>query len=195
MTQNIVTLLPEVASEPVHPLDALAETYSAIWREYFDAGQGGAPAAALRRTLAKSEMFLKAVADLDADLQAALAPLDLPEIAAALRQFVLAWPNASKADLAGYGAHLISDVHRELPCRRALDEAMRLLRRNSKFLPSIAEVLAEISAVQRRMRNLAYQIGRKPAFIEKLRAEVEKQERVEAHLRERAERHAARHAT
>lgn len=89
-----------------------------------------------------------------------LVPATPDEISQRLLMFVSAWPNASGADLAGYGAQLIGDVVEIQPCRYALGEALKKLRRTSRFLPSIAELVIELLHVQKRASNLSSSMKR-----------------------------------
>lgn len=122
----------------------------------------------LEPRVAQAEAFLRQCRDSNARLRDAAAPADDEEIATALLHFVGAWPNASHGDLAAYGAQLTQDVIERQPCRYALAEGLRHLRHTSKFLPSIAEVLAALDRMQTRVRNSVWHVEQ----IEKLLAET-----------------------
>ena len=63
------------------------------------------------------------------------------------------------------------DVIERRPCRYALRAALRHLRQTSRFLPSIAEVLAALDEAQTRIRNTAFHVEQIPAALERARAD------------------------
>ena len=107
-------------------------------------------------------------------LMQALQPASMSELQQQVTPFPTAWPNASGADLAGYGAQLAMDVVDRRPSHYALVEGLRHLRQTSRFLPSIAEVMGAIDAVEDRLRTTAYHFDRLPEEIAKARRELDR---------------------
>lgn len=142
----------------------------------------------MRNAAAAAEIFLASVRANAERLQAGSEQLGDDEVARQVMAFVSAWPNVSQGDLAGYGAQLLDDLLAEEPCRHALAETFRKLRRTMRFLPSIAEVLSELEMRQARLRNTLFHIQRLPALIEGLNAMADRREQIEA---ERARRNGA----
>jgi hypothetical protein len=108
-----------------------------------------------------------------------------------LKMLISAWPNAPQNDLAGYGLQLADDVREQRPSRYALFTAARQLRRSSRFLPSICEVLEAITTEDRKIRNMRLTVDDMPRIIaratEKL-ATIEREEAREAIWREKHSR-------
>lgn len=174
--------LPAVQRRQPSELETLLETFAPISLRCIQA-DGSGPT--LQRIADDAAGFLAQCAAQREVLEAAMAPVPAEEVRDALAAFLLAWPGAAKADLAGYGAQLLSDVLAERPTRYALDTALGNLRRSSRFLPSIAEVLADLQQVQGRLRSLAYSISRIAEDIPRIREMADRRQRMEAAQRSR----------
>jgi hypothetical protein len=88
------------------------------------------------------------------------------ELKAFVRMLVSAWPNASQNnDLAGYSAQLAQDVERVRPSRYALEVGARQLRRTSRFLPSISEVLDALEEADHRIIRATRALAQLPARL------------------------------
>ena len=142
----------------------------------------------MRNAVAAAEIFLASVRAHGERIRAGSERLSDDEVARQVMVFVSAWPNASQGDLAGYGAQLLDDLLAEEPCRHALAETFRKLRRTMRFLPSIAEVLIELDLHQSRIRNTLTHIERLPSLIESLTAMARRREQAETEQQARRER-------
>ena len=141
-----------------NPIDALLTQSGLAFMTLFEASRAQLPAGLLAAAVADAEAFLGSCGARASRLREAAEIVADDELTAALMRFVGAWPNASHGDLAAYGAQLAQDVLDRRPCRYALDEALRQLRQTSRFLPSIAEVLAVLDAAQARVRNTQWHV-------------------------------------
>jgi hypothetical protein len=92
-----------------------------------------------------------------ADLRALAQPASKMDIAKQLAILVKCYPNAGNADAEIYGRLLIEDVAAMQPAIGDLEAACRNLRRTSKFIPAISEVLEAIADA----KNHRYDITRK----------------------------------
>ena len=105
-------------------------------------------------------------ADAKAALDNATAFADTAVIARELQLLTGAFPNTSKGDLALYGAQLTLDVSEAAPSRYAIAKACQDLRRTKNFLPSIAEILAELSSCEKHIQHIRGLLLRIPENIE-----------------------------
>ena len=80
-------------------------------------------------------------------------PATRREIAGALAGLVAAFPNAAKKELQIYGRLLAKDVSDAAPSCGALGHACTILRRTSRFLPAISEVLEAIRSAEELQRS------------------------------------------
>ncbi|WP_439925300.1 hypothetical protein [Nitrobacter sp. JJSN] len=94
------------------------------------------------------------------------------EIAQCLALLLKAFPNASGADGEIFGATLIEDVVSAKPAIGDIQEACKYLRRTSKFVPTIAQVLEahweakqEREVVTRSMAPIMRAIAKPPSWI------------------------------
>ncbi len=124
----------------------------------------------LRDGITRAEAFLDNCAAHADALQDAAELLPVDEIGRQIGSFVTAWPNASRADLASYGAQLTEDVIERRPCRYALRSALGHLRQTSRFLPTIAEVLEMLGIAQARIYNTVWHIEQIPMSLNETRA-------------------------
>lgn len=174
MTQTFVVAqsldLPLPARPADRPIDLVLRASPEAFRGVFSLHGDRPSAPTLRGNIERAERFLADCSAVDGALREAVEPVPITEIGRQLDAFVAAWPNASGADLAGYGAQLADDVIERRPCRHALREALRHLRQTSRFPPAIAEVLAALDEAQARIRNTAWHVGQIPAELEKARA-------------------------
>lgn len=118
----------------------------------------------LRDAIAEAEFFV-ASPNLPDQVRALGRVATSDEVKRFLQMLVSAWPNASQGDLAGFGLQLRSDVEQQRPSVYALQEAAKRLRRTSKFLPSIAEVLDALDAADKRITAVVTTIDRIPAAL------------------------------
>ena len=159
------------------PLEVILSASGPAFMGVF-APDGGRPEpSTLREGIQRAQAFLDSCAAQTGALHEAAAPLPVEAIGIQIGAFVTAWPNATKADLAGYGAQLAEDVIERRPCRYALRSALRRLRQTSRFLPAIAEVLAELDAAQVRVRNTAWHAAQIPAELDRARSALAAAER------------------
>jgi hypothetical protein len=87
------------------------------------------------------------------------------ELQMQLAVLVGSFPNAPKTDLEIFGRALIMEIADTNPSRGSLMRACRRLRRTSKFLPTICEVLETIAAEEREFRDIQHIIKELPATI------------------------------
>lgn len=127
----------------------------------------------LRAAIAEAESFVAASA-LSDQVKALGRVASSAEVKRFLLMLVSAWPNASQGDLAGFGLQLRSDVEDQRPSVYGLQEAAVKLRRSSKFLPSIAEVLDAIEAADKRIVVAVTTIDRIPEALAEARALLER---------------------
>lgn len=155
---------------PRPPIEAILAASGPAFMGVFAPDADRPELSTLRAGIARAEAFLKACAAHTATLREAAEPLSVDEIGRQVGAFVTAWPNASSADLAGYGAQLAEDIIERRPCRHALRSALRQLRHTSRFLPAIVEVLGALDAAQSRVRNTAWHVAQIPAELARARA-------------------------
>jgi hypothetical protein len=92
-------------------------------------------------------------------LRALATPATELEIAKHLALLLKAYPNAKAADGEVFGAMLIDDVAATRPSIGDIQEACRYLRRTSKFLPTIAEVLEAVATARESRLTLTRSIA------------------------------------
>ena len=163
---DVAHLTPAASS----PLEAILADSGQAFMGVFAPGGEHPELSTLRAGVERARAFLDSCATHAAALREAAEPLPIDEIGRQIGLFVMAWPNASKADLAGYGAQLAEDVIERRPCRYALRSALRHLRQTSPFLPAIAEVLTALDIAQARVRNTVWHVGQIPAELDRARA-------------------------
>ena len=173
---NAIVMLPIAPFDVAHLMPAAAPPLEQVLAESGPAfmgvfAPGGRPdLSSLRDGVQRAEAFLDSCAVHADALREAAEPLPVDEIGAQIGAFVTAWPNASRADLAGFGAQLAEDVIERRPCRYALRSSLRHLRQTSRFLPSIAEVLMALDAAQARVRDTVWHVEQIPAELDRARA-------------------------
>ncbi|RYC29545.1 hypothetical protein D3273_23450 [Lichenibacterium minor] len=173
---NAIVTLPIASFDLAHltpaapsPLEVILSASGPAFMGVF-APDGGRPElSTLREGIQRAQAFLDSCAAQTGALRDAAAPLPVEAIGRQIGAFVTAWPNASKADLAGYGAQLAEDVIERRPCRYALQAALRRLRHTSRFLPSIAEVLVAIDGEQSRIRGTLWHVSQIPTELDRAR--------------------------
>lgn len=104
----------------------------------------------------------------------ALEPATNDEIEAELTRLVRSWPQDKRGDLAGYGAELAIFVVELRPTRRALEQACRRLKLGRVHLPSIAEVMAALTADEGALAAAAQQLTALPDRIARAEAVLER---------------------
>ena len=108
------------------------------------------------------------------EVVAALEPASNVEIEAELTRLVRSWPQDKRGDLAGYGAELAIFVVELRPTRRALEQACRGLKLGRVHLPSIAEVMAALTAAEGALAAAAQQLTALPDRIARAEAVLER---------------------
>lgn len=101
--------------------------------------------------------------------------------------FLLSWPNAAPPDFAVFGKQLLTDLAEEEIADGLLVQAFRNLRRTAKFMPSIAEVIAECRAVHGRWRCALRNAERVEEKRAEMRAVLRQAEERLAEKRERGD--------
>jgi hypothetical protein len=99
----------------------------------------------------------------------ALAPATVEEIAARVGVLIKAIPNHGKEDLEIYGRLLAEDVGAQGPSRLGLEIGCRRLRRTSKWLPAISEMLAELSKTEAGIKHAPRSLEELPELIAQAR--------------------------
>jgi hypothetical protein len=79
-----------------------------------------------------------------------------------------AYTNSGMQDSKVFGRLMLEDVMSMEPPIAAVEIACRQWRRNSKFLPAISELLAEVKAAKDRVENTVEFISRLPALRERM---------------------------
>jgi hypothetical protein len=120
-----------------------------------------APSVAEVRELVASDGFQ----DAKREIAIALTQATEPQIRATLATLVGAYPNASKSDLTAFGALLVMDVRAMRPTVFAISRAVTNLRRTSKFLPSIAEVIEAVKDAQDYLANIEGMASECPQLV------------------------------
>jgi hypothetical protein len=93
------------------------------------------------------------------ELKALSLPATKLQIAKCLALLVKSFPNAGSADAEVYGGMLLQDVVAAKPTIGDLEEACRHIRRTSRFLPTIAEVLETLATTKETRRTITFSIG------------------------------------
>lgn len=115
---------------------------------------------------------------IEAGLNEAGRPATAQEIKRQLQVLIGSFPNSGRNDLAIFGVALLEDVCEEEPGIAALTNACRSLRRTSKFVPTISEVLIMITQETRRYEIALAGVREFPQRIAKaLQAAVDLRER------------------
>jgi hypothetical protein len=140
-TESILARAEQVMLLPYPPRDGLRGHSAATLLAAFDAA------------LPELEAALR-------ELQNLGRPATKVEIAKDLALLVKSYPNSGTTDGEVYGRMLIEDVAAEQPAIGDLAPACRNIRRTSKFLPSISEVLQAIAGAKNRREDLVYQLTR-----------------------------------
>ena len=173
-----------VAARPAGlPTDPLAGCFQAV------AIHGGRLAVALLNQLDPSKLAAAVTEARTAlawaesrkgEVIAALEPATNHEIELELTRLVRSWPQDKRGDLAGYGAELAIFVLELRPSRRALEQACRELKLVRVHLPSIAEVMAALTAAEGALAAAAQQLTTLPDRIERAEALLERARPVRA---------------
>jgi hypothetical protein len=113
-------------------------------------------------------------------------PATKTDIAKHLALLVKSFPNAGSADCTVYGRMLCEDVAADQPSASDIEAACRKIRRTSKFLPTISEVLEAIGEAKSHRRGVTSEMSQLIESRDDLLREVdEERERNERHLAER----------
>lgn len=108
--------------------------------------------AALDAVLPQAEAMLE-------ELQNLGRPATKTDIAKHLALLVKSFPNAGSADCTVYGRMLCEDVAADKPSVSDIEAACRKIRRTSKFLPTISEVIEAIEKEKSRRLNVTSPIS------------------------------------
>lgn len=170
--------LPVPAAVPIRPLDDLTQR---LWQASASlCRHTHQPKLDLREAVPVAEALLAECAAQADHLRDAMEQIPRDELKRAVASLLSSWPNAAHGDLAGFGAQAMQDVIERRPCRRAVVDGFRRLRHTSRFLPSIAEILAAVDGAQGKLRTTSVLISSLPRQIEDGRARLAEQERLEA---------------
>jgi hypothetical protein len=101
-----------------------------------------------------------------------LAAATADDIAPELAKLTAAFPNAARLDLAPFSVILAEDLLEAAPSALGLWLACRKLRRTSRFLPSISELLECIEEIDGQFRAAQRWIRDIPALIEQARRQL-----------------------
>jgi hypothetical protein len=174
MSQHLTSFnLPAVAPLKGSQIDDLIVSSGKVRMGIFDGPGSPSGIDGLRRAINEADRFQSEVNQQANALRGLMAPISVADIGKQVMIFVSSWPNASGGDLAGYGAQLAQDVIDCQPSRYAITEGFRKLRRTSKFLPSISEVMAALEDAHKRIRNASLHIAELPHAITEARAKLE----------------------
>jgi hypothetical protein len=102
-------------------------------------------------------------------------PANRDDIAAELLLLTAAFPNTSARDLNLYAQLLSEDVEATAPGKLALNIACRRLRRVSRFLPAISEVLEAIAGATKQIKNARWTIAKVPEALPEVRRKIERE--------------------
>jgi hypothetical protein len=111
-------------------------------------------------------------------LESLAAPATKTEIAQHLALLVKSFPNAGNADGEVYGRMLIEDVATDLPAIGDIEDACRQIRKTSRFLPTIAEVIEAIGKAKSRRCAHTDRITELIESKEELEREIKRERRV-----------------
>lgn len=98
------------------------------------------------RAINRAKEFRSRLPKLKPIIAVQMAPATKADIAYEVAKLAEAFPLAGKRDLANFAALMCEDVDDKAPTVAGLRHAMKAIRRTSKFLPSIAEVMQRIDA-------------------------------------------------
>jgi hypothetical protein len=93
------------------------------------------------------------------ELKALAKPATKLQIAHCLALLLKSFPNAGAADAEVYGGMLVQDVAAAQPAIGDIEETCRHIRRTSRFLPTIAEVLETLADAKERRKSIAFSTG------------------------------------
>lgn len=117
---------------------------------------------------------------LAARFQSLARPADRPYVGLCLGSLMAAYPNLGKGELEVYARLLLEDVIDAKPSLLVLERACRAVRRTTRFLPSIAEVLAAIRSeqegerrIERRLASFDGDVERAQQLIARAEADLE----------------------
>jgi hypothetical protein len=141
-------------------------------------------------TLARAESWAASGAPgaLIRRLDALDGPANRDNIASALLLLTAAFPNTSSRDLNLYAQLLSEDVKDAAPGKLALDLACRRLRRTSRFLPAISEVLDAIATATKQIEGARCSIAKLPETLSEVRRRIEQAKSWRQWLEERQRR-------
>jgi hypothetical protein len=129
-----------------------------------------------RVALSHAEKWLESGAS--ATLKRQLDEFDKPAtrdaVASELLLLTCAFPNVAARDLKMFGKLLLEDVAAAAPSRLALHLACRRVRRTSRHLPVIAEILAVLNEERLKIQHARSRIQNLPHLITDVRRKVDK---------------------
>lgn len=172
---------PLIIAEQVHELDCdiahLSEILSPVWVagfKYYHLEPGPSVREALPELLewCRSDEGLSSFLP---GIERAQESADDSFIARELKWLTTSWPNASKADMAGFGAMLTVDVKCANPTRYGLASACMALRRTNRFMPAISEVLDAIRGADERVRSVHLALSTLPQILADLKAKADEE--------------------
>ena len=114
------------------------------------------------RELVAADWWIHALTELDQARQ--LAPETL--VRTELATMIAAFPNGAKAELANYGRQLVAHVVARMPSVFAVTSACWKLTESSRFVPTVAEVVAAIDEAEETVNGIWERAHELPPQIE-----------------------------
>jgi hypothetical protein len=107
------------------------------------------------------------------ELKALATPATKLQIAQCLALLLKSFPNAGAADAEVYGGMLVQDVAAAQPAIGDIQETCRHIRRTSRFLPTIAEVLDTLADAKHQRQTIMNSIWTGPSLEQQHRRYLE----------------------
>jgi hypothetical protein len=101
------------------------------------------------------------------------APASKTQIASHLAVLLKSFPNGGKDDAQVFGRMLCEDVGAQAPTVGGIEAACRQLRRTSRFIPTISEVLEALAEVEAQQRKVINTLAALPEGCKRLAARVQ----------------------
>jgi len=171
MNSHVAVSQPrEAAASHLCPAERLDEETKALALEIGRIVIQPASAEQLAESIRKAELLVTNGFDRTvAEITKATSPASIAETKTELALLVGGFPNSGKNDLRVYGRMLVQDVRAAQPSVAALALACRRLRRTSRFVPTIAEVLEAIATAEVDILLRARTIERVVPWLERAR--------------------------
>jgi hypothetical protein len=148
-------------------VDSALKVAEALNTSFLD-DEVAAEVAALRAAIARVEAL--DLQDLGRRLDTAMQPATIKAVGTTLARLVAGYPTKNRDP--EFGNILLDEVAAVGPSFGALEAAVRYLLRNSKFLPSIAEVLEAIGEAEWRLDSKRRELAKTPERLDTARAHL-----------------------